>query len=112
MAPTRFLPPHKSFTVLLPARHEEEVIQMTIERVVRANYPLSLLEVMVICSADDSGTIAKAQQKVAQLRRKGVTNVNVAAFKNQPINKPHALNVGLPHTTTQLSTTSNPKNNI
>ncbi len=103
-APTRFLPPHKSFTVLLPARHEEEVIQMTIERVVRANYPLSLLEVMVICSADDSGTIAKAQQKVAQLRRKGVTNVNVAAFKNKPINKPHGLNVGLRHTHNEVVT--------
>ena len=103
-APSRFLPPHKSFTVLLPARHEEEVIQMTIERVVRANYPLSLLEVLVICSADDSGTIAKAQQKVAQLRRKGVTNVNVAAFKNKPINKPHGLNVGLRHTHNEVVT--------
>ena len=56
-APTRFLPPRRSFTVMLPARHEEEVIQMTIDRVVRANYPLSLLEVVVICSIDDTGTI-------------------------------------------------------
>ncbi len=77
---------------------------MTIERVVRANYPLSLLEVLVICSIDDNGTIAKAQQKVAQLRRKGVTNVNVAAFKNKPINKPHGLNVGLRHTHNEVVT--------
>ncbi|HEX6551154.1 MAG TPA: hypothetical protein VF026_00205 [Ktedonobacteraceae bacterium] len=55
--------------VMLPARYEEEVIQTTIERVVRANYPISLLEVAVICSVDDTGTIAKAQQKIAQLRR-------------------------------------------
>jgi hypothetical protein len=34
-APTTFLPPKKSFTVMLPARHEEDVIQTTIERVVR-----------------------------------------------------------------------------
>jgi cellulose synthase/poly-beta-1,6-N-acetylglucosamine synthase-like glycosyltransferase len=94
-APSRFLPPRTSFTVLLPARHEEEVIQTTIERVVRAHYPLSLLEVVVICSADDTGTIAKAQQKIAQLRRQGVNNVRVAAFRNKPINKPHGLNVGL-----------------
>jgi glycosyltransferase XagB len=97
-APARFLPPQKSFTVMLPARHEEDVIQTTIERVVRANYPLSLLEVVVICSVDDTGTIAKAQQKIAQLRRTGVTNVQVIVFKNQPINKPHGLNVGLRHT--------------
>jgi cellulose synthase/poly-beta-1,6-N-acetylglucosamine synthase-like glycosyltransferase len=103
-APTRFLPPRKSFTVMLPARHEEAVIQMTIERVVRAHYPLSLLEVMVICSADDTGTINKAQQKIVQLRRKGIANVHVVAFKNKPINKPHGLNVGLRHTHNEVVT--------
>jgi cellulose synthase/poly-beta-1,6-N-acetylglucosamine synthase-like glycosyltransferase len=103
-APTRFLPPQKSFTVMLPARHEEDVIQSTIERVVHANYPLSLLEVVVICSVDDTGTIAKAQQKIAQLRRQGVSNVHVMVFKNQPINKPHGLNVGLRHTHNEVVT--------
>ncbi len=103
-APTRFLPPRKSFTVMLPARHEEDVIQTTIERVVSANYPLSLLEVVVICSIDDTGTIGKAQQKIAQLRRRGITNVRVLAFKNQPINKPHGLNVGLASTRNEVVT--------
>src|SRR5439155_13861911 len=103
-APARLLSPRMSFTVLLPARHEEDVIQTTIERVVRANYPLSLLEVVVICSVDDTGTIAKAQQKIAQLRRTGVTNVHVMVFKNKPINKPHGLNVGLRHTHNEVVT--------
>ncbi len=103
-APERFLPPQKSFTVMLPARHEEDVIQSTIERVIRANYPLSLLEVVVICSIDDTGTIAKAQQKIAQLHRKGVDNVRVVAFKNKPINKPHGLNVGLRTTRNEIVT--------
>ncbi|HEX6477889.1 MAG TPA: glycosyltransferase [Ktedonobacteraceae bacterium] len=103
-APARFHSPRKSFTVLLPARHEEEVIQTTIERVVRANYPLSLLEVVVICSVDDTGTIAKAQQKIAQLRRQGIGNVRVLAFKNRPINKPHGLNVGLRSTRNEVVT--------
>jgi cellulose synthase/poly-beta-1,6-N-acetylglucosamine synthase-like glycosyltransferase len=103
-APTRFLPPRKSFTVMLPARHEEDVIQTTIERVVRANYPLSLLEVGVICSIDDTGTIGKAQQKIAQLRRQGINNVRVLAFKNKPINKPHGLNVGLRSTHNEVVT--------
>lgn len=103
-APTRFRQPRKSFTVMLPARHEEEVIQTTIERVVGANYPLSLLEVVVICSVDDTGTIAKAQQKIAQLRRQGITNVRVAAFKDTPINKPHGLNIGLRWTHNEVVT--------
>ena len=94
-APTRFLPPQKSFTVLLPARHEEEVIQSTIEHVVHARYPLPLLEVIVICSPDDMGTISKAQQKIQELRRRGVKSVRVIAYRDGPINKPHGLNVGL-----------------
>jgi glycosyltransferase XagB len=103
-APTRFLPPRKSFSVMLPARHEEEVIQTTIERVVGANYPLSMLEVVVICSIDDTDTIAKAQKKIAQLRRRGVENVRVVAFKTEPINKPHGLNVGLKTTRNEVVT--------
>ncbi|HLI05340.1 MAG TPA: glycosyltransferase [Ktedonobacteraceae bacterium] len=103
-APTQFLTPRKSFTVLLPARHEEDVIQTTIERVVHANYPSSLLEVVVICSIDDTGTIGKAQQKIAQLRRRGINNVRVLAFKNKPINKPHGLNVGLRSTRNEVVT--------
>jgi cellulose synthase/poly-beta-1,6-N-acetylglucosamine synthase-like glycosyltransferase len=35
-APDDFTAPQLSFTVMLPARHEEDVIQMTIERVARA----------------------------------------------------------------------------
>jgi cellulose synthase/poly-beta-1,6-N-acetylglucosamine synthase-like glycosyltransferase len=94
-APARFLPPQKSFTVMLPARHEEAVIQTTIDRVVRAHYPLHLLEVVVICSEDDTGTIARANEKMELLRRDGITNLQVAIYSDRPINKPHGLNVGL-----------------
>ncbi|MGO4420051.1 glycosyltransferase family 2 protein, partial [Streptomyces sp. MCAF7] len=61
-APDRFVRPRLSFSVLLPARHEEDVIQTTIDRVVRADYPAELLEVFVICSQDDTGTIKKAEE--------------------------------------------------
>lgn len=97
-APARFLPAQKSFSVLLPARHEEDVIQTTIDRVVRANYPMHLLEAVVICSADDTGTIAKAREKIEQLHREGVDIVRVVTFDDPPINKPHGLNVGLRNT--------------
>ncbi len=103
-APKQFLPPQKSFTVMLPARHEEDVIQTTIERVVLAHYPLSLLEVVVICSADDTGTIAEAQRKVDQLRGAGVHVARVVTFNDGPINKPHGLNVGLQNTRNEVVT--------
>ncbi|MGY6024582.1 glycosyltransferase [Streptomyces spinosirectus] len=97
-APDEFLPPRLSFSVMLPARHEEEVIQTTIDRVVRSDYPPDLLEVFVICSADDTGTIGKAEEKIAELAREGLHNVEVVVFDDKPVNKPHGLNVALPHT--------------
>src|ERR1700722_2506450 len=85
-APDEFVPPQLSFTVMLPARHEEAVIQGTIEKVVNANYPAKLLQVFVICSEDDHGTIGKAQEKIARLSRAGC-DVSVVVFNDGPINK-------------------------
>ena len=103
-APEHFLPPMLSFTVMLPARHEEAVIATTIERVVRANYPARLIQVLVICSADDDGTIAKARGKIEDLRREGYGNVSVVVFDDKPINKPHGLNAALPQATQDVVT--------
>lgn len=103
-APDHFLRPLRSFTVMLPARHEEEVIQATIQRVVEARYPQSLLEVVVICSVDDTGTIAQARAKSEELRRAGVLNVRVVTFDDGPINKPHGLNIGLRRTHNEVVT--------
>jgi glycosyltransferase XagB len=103
-APDDFLRPTRSFTVMLPARHEEDVIQTTIERVVRANYPSDLLEVVVICKTDDQGTIEKAEQKIALLRAEGIQNVRVLTFSTPPTNKPHGLNVGLAATSHEVVT--------
>ena len=103
-APDRFVAPRRSFTVMLPARHEEAVIQTTIERAVKANYPADLLEVFVICSADDHGTIAQAEEKIAKLRREGLSNVSVVVFNDGPINKPHGLNAALPRATHDVVT--------
>ncbi|GAA2346648.1 glycosyltransferase [Streptomyces cuspidosporus] len=103
-APDTFVAPRLSFSVLLPARHEEDVIQTTIDRVVRADYPAQLLEVFVICSQDDTGTIKKAEEKIAELEREGLHNVEVVVFDDKPVNKPHGLNVALPHTTHKVVT--------
>jgi glycosyltransferase XagB len=103
-APAQFVRPRLSFTVMLPARHEEAVIQDTVERVVKANYPVKLLEVFVICSADDQGTISEAEDKIDSLRREGLGNVSVVVFEDGPINKPHGLNAALPRATHDVVT--------
>ena len=86
-----FAPPRLWFTVLIPARHEEEVIAETIQRVFDANYPKDLLEILVICSSDDQGTIRAAQEAIEQRN----LHAEVLTFSDGPINKPHGLNVGL-----------------
>jgi cellulose synthase/poly-beta-1,6-N-acetylglucosamine synthase-like glycosyltransferase len=96
-APDKFKPARLSFTVMLPARHEEEVIQATIGRVAESNYPPNLIQVLVICRADDQGTIDKAEEKIRELRQRGLRNVEMVVFHDEPINKPHGLNAALPH---------------
>jgi glycosyltransferase XagB len=103
-APKEYAAPQKSFTVLLPARHEEEVIQDTIQGVLNANYPRELLEIAVILRIDDQGTIEKVQEKIAQLATQGIDNVRMVIFQDYPINKPHGLNIGFRYTKHEVVT--------
>jgi cellulose synthase/poly-beta-1,6-N-acetylglucosamine synthase-like glycosyltransferase len=102
--PAAFAPPKHRFTILLPARHEEAVIQDTIQRVVDLRYPRELVQVLLVIEAGDSGTIAKVNQKLAELRRQGVEHVRLITFDDPPINKPHGLNVGLRQATGDVVT--------
>lgn len=83
--------PHHGFTVLLPARHEAEVIGETLRKLGEANYPKSKLELMVICTSDDVETIAAAEEAK---RRHGLKNVKILVFENPP-GKSKAMNLGL-----------------
>jgi cellulose synthase/poly-beta-1,6-N-acetylglucosamine synthase-like glycosyltransferase len=103
-APATFVPPQKSFTILLPARNEEEVIQHTIQGVLDINYPRELVEIAVILRIDDTGTLEKVQEKIAQLAAQGVTNVRLIVFQDFPINKPHGLNIGFNYTRNEVVT--------
>ena len=103
-APRDFAPPATSFTVLLPARHEEDVIQETIRRVVALNYPRGLVQVLAVIEAGDAGTIAQVEEILAVLRAQGVHHVRLLTFDDPPINKPHGLNVGLREATGDVVT--------
>jgi cellulose synthase/poly-beta-1,6-N-acetylglucosamine synthase-like glycosyltransferase len=93
--PEHYAPPRTRFTVVLPARHEEAVIQDTIQRVVDLQYPADLVQALVVIEAGDAGTIAKVEEKLAALRAQGIEHVRLLTFAEPPINKPHGLNVGL-----------------
>jgi cellulose synthase/poly-beta-1,6-N-acetylglucosamine synthase-like glycosyltransferase len=91
-SPSEYLAPKLSFTVLLPARHEERVIGTTITNIANANYPVELTEIFVICAADDIKTISAARDAIIKGQ---FHQAKIVTFKDKPINKPHGLNIGL-----------------
>src|SRR5258708_40020352 len=70
-APAAFRSPGLSFTGMLPGRHESAVIQPTMGRVAGPNSPPQLIAAVVFCSADDGGSLGKADQKNALRMREG-----------------------------------------
>lgn len=97
LAATRFattpLAPRRSFTLMLPARHEEAVLAHTIDRLAESDHPD--FEILVLIGHDDPGTEAVARE--AELRHPGL--IKVVIDHSVPKNKPRAMNTALPHAT-------------
>src|SRR4029077_8984813 len=94
-APHDLVAPKTSFTVMLPARHEEAVIADTIQRLVELRYPAQLVQILVVMESGDHGTIDIVRHKITELHQHGIDHVELVTFDDPPINKPHGLNVGL-----------------
>ncbi|MGH7204264.1 MAG: glycosyltransferase, partial [Candidatus Levyibacteriota bacterium] len=91
-SPRKYNKSHYSFTALVPARHEEQVIADTIKAIANITYPESKKEVIIIARTDDIKTILEAQTAIKKI---GKSNIRLVTFNDYPINKPHALNIGL-----------------
>ncbi len=61
-SPKDYASPTLSFTALVPARHEQTVIEDTITAIARIDYPQGFKETLVICRADDQKTIENVQR--------------------------------------------------
>ena len=85
-------PPHYSFSAIIPARHESGVIADTLHAVASIKYPKNLTEVLVICRHDDHETISAAENTIRALND---STIRLIIFNDEPINKPHALNIGM-----------------
>src|SRR5215469_6763633 len=66
-APTIYRQPELSFTILLPAYHEEDLYADTIQKVYDLNYPKRLVQILALLRQHDTGTIKVAQEKLRQL---------------------------------------------
>jgi len=83
--------PTLSFSLLLPARHEEAVLEATLRRMLRIDHPA--FQVIPIVGHDDDATRAVADRVAAD----HPDRVRVVVDHNWPKNKPKALNTALPH---------------
>ena len=94
-AATRFAPPDGdrglSFSLLLPARHEQDVLAATVHQLLRTEHPH--YEVLLIVGHDDPGTRAVADRLAAG----APDRVRVIVDRHSVKNKPRALNTALPH---------------
>ena len=79
----------RSFSLLLPARHEQDVLGDTIDALARLDHPK--YEVIVIIGHDDPGTERVARAAAARYPR----IVRVVMDYHLPKNKPKALNTAL-----------------
>ncbi|MFJ8012918.1 glycosyltransferase [Streptomyces sp. NPDC096339] len=95
LASTRFNRPdgggRLSFSLLLPARHEQAVLEHTIERLLESSH--TDYEIIVIVGHDDPETAAVAERAAGR----APDRVRVVVDHHETKNKPKALNTALPH---------------
>src|SRR5215472_2029296 len=84
--PTVYQEPRLSFTVLLPAYHEEELFADTIQKVYDLNYPKNLVQILPLLREHDAGTIKVTQAKLKQLR---APNIELLVTNDKHGGKPH-----------------------
>jgi cellulose synthase/poly-beta-1,6-N-acetylglucosamine synthase-like glycosyltransferase len=93
LAATRFAPHDStcglSFSLLIPARHEEDVLARTVTRLLQSSHPD--FEVILIVGHDDSATADVAYS----LARSSPERVRVVVDHHEVKNKPRALNSAL-----------------
>jgi cellulose synthase/poly-beta-1,6-N-acetylglucosamine synthase-like glycosyltransferase len=90
--PSVYLEPQLSFTILLPAYHEEALFADTIQKVYDLNYPKNLVQILPLLREYDTGTVKVTQEKLNQLR---APNVELLITNDKHGGKPHQLNLGL-----------------
>lgn len=89
--PSTYLPPTKTFTIILPA-WKEEYFDQTILSCAKFNYPPELYEVLIPLRVQDLDTVRLAQRTVAKINQ---NNFKIILVEDKPLNKPNQLNHAL-----------------
>jgi cellulose synthase/poly-beta-1,6-N-acetylglucosamine synthase-like glycosyltransferase/4-amino-4-deoxy-L-arabinose transferase-like glycosyltransferase len=80
-----------SFSLIVPARHEEMVLEATLSKLVMNEHPA--FEILVVVGDDDPET----RQVAERVARRHPSVVKVLVDSSTPKSKPKALNTALPH---------------
>jgi cellulose synthase/poly-beta-1,6-N-acetylglucosamine synthase-like glycosyltransferase len=80
-----------SFSLIVPARHEEAVLETTLSRLISSDHPD--FEVLVVVGADDPGTREVAERMASHHPER----IRVIVDPSWPKSKPKALNAALPY---------------
>ena len=86
--PSQEIAPELSFSLIVPARHEQEVLSSTLALLRRQDHPA--FQVIVVVRHDDPGTRAVAERAIA-----GDGRFSIVTDFSWTKNKPRALNIGL-----------------
>ncbi len=101
---TRHLPyekPFYSFTAMIPAHHEEEVIAKTIKSIDAIDYPEDKKQIFILINRKGNApTINEAKKVIAKLKKK---NIELVVFGGKP-GKSEGLNIGLNKSTKDIVT--------
>jgi len=90
--PKHIYPPLTFFSIIVPARHEENVIADTLRQIIKQSYSKNYFEIIIPMSKDDIDTILE----VEKIQRNNLNvNIKKVIFYDGPINKPHGLNIAL-----------------
>jgi cellulose synthase/poly-beta-1,6-N-acetylglucosamine synthase-like glycosyltransferase len=90
-------PPRLSFSIMVPARHEETVLEDTLRQLLLQTHPD--YEILVIVGHDDPGT-AEVANRVASVYSPEL--IRVITDHHVQKNKPRAMNTALKHCTKQI----------
>lgn len=79
--------PTTSFSILIPARNEEENINTCLRSIQQLNYPTHLFEVIVIDDFSDDATVATVKQfsNVKVIELKAILNEKINSYKKKAI---------------------------
>jgi cellulose synthase/poly-beta-1,6-N-acetylglucosamine synthase-like glycosyltransferase len=80
-----------SFSLIVPARHEEAVLETTLTRLIASHYPD--FEVLVVVGHDDPGTREVAER----MADRHSDRIRVIVDASEPKSKPKGLNAALPY---------------